>query len=250
MLFGDGNVIEAFQAVENVSETPNRMFEIDPRALFAALKAERAGGPKILGYWHSHPSGDARPSETDREMAQPDGKLWLIVTADRMALWRPVEIGVAASSDGWRWNTVGTTIGFARVPLVTDDVRDLLPCTKTDDAVVPLLAEAGYPAVAPYLDTLLGWTYDPNWPIAAPMAEWLSTLGAPMIEPLRRVLQGEDGDAKVNCLWGVARHLDPSLRFQLIDDLRALAERPSDDDCVERADACARELLAEWGVAS
>lgn len=240
-------MIDAFQAAENVSETPERTFEIDPRTLFAALKAERAGGPKILGYWHSHPSGDASPSATDAEMAQADGKLWLIVTAGGMALWRPVEQQVFGWSPGNpRAYPVGTMIGFHRVPLVTDDVRDLLPQDKCDEEMVPLLAEAGYPAVAPYLDRLLGWVFDPNWPIAVPMAEWLSTLGAPMIEPLRRVLQGKDGDAKVNCLWGVARHLDPALRSQLIDDLRALAERPTENDRAERADACARDLLAEW----
>ncbi|WP_307118665.1 Mov34/MPN/PAD-1 family protein [Sphingomonas kyeonggiensis] len=249
LLFGRGGVIDAFQAVENVSETPERTFEIDPRALFAALKAERAGGPEMIGYWHSHPSGDPRPSATDAAMAQADGKLWLIVAAGGMALWRPVEQDVFGWSDGDpRAHSGGTRIGFHRVPLVTDDIRDLLPHTKSDVEMVPLLAEAGYPAVAPYLDDLLGWTHDPNWPIAGPMAEWLATLGAPMLEPLRRVLHGEDGDAKVNCLWGVARYLAPEVRAGLVGDLRALAERPSEKDRLEEADACARELLAEWRV--
>lgn len=255
LLFGTVGMIDAFQAAENVSETPERTFEIDPRTLFAALKAERAGGPKIVGYWHSHPSGDATPSATDAAMAQADGKLWLIVTATEMTLWRPAEKVVygnreyridAQGNETCVLLPSGTLIDFERVPLVTGYIRDLLPQDKCDEEMVPLLAEAGYPAVAPYLDELLGWVFDPNWPIAVPMAEWLSTLGAPMIEPLRRVLQGEDGDAKVNCLWGVVRHLDPALRPQLIDDLHRLAERPTENDRAERADACARDLLAEW----
>jgi proteasome lid subunit RPN8/RPN11 len=93
LLFGTEDSIDAFQAVENVSETPETTFEIDPRALFAALKAERAGGPKIAGYWHSHPSGDAMPSATDAAMAAPDGKLWLIVGGDQVTAWRAVERG-------------------------------------------------------------------------------------------------------------------------------------------------------------
>lgn len=242
-------MIDAFQAVENVSETPERTFEIDPRALFAALKAERAGGPKLVGYWHSHPSGNPCPSPTDREMAALDDKLWLIVAAGRVALWRPVEVPVVASNDGLRWETVGTRLDFVRVPLATDDVRDLLPLGKSDGDMVPLLAEAGYPAVAPYLDELLSWVYDCNWPIATPMAEWLATLGAPMIDPLRRILRGEDGDAKTNCLWSTARHLDPDVRSQLVDDLRALVEKPTENDRLGQADACAREILAEWGIA-
>lgn len=77
----------------NVADGPETRFEIDPAALFAALKAERAGGPQIVGYWHSHPSGDVRPSETDAAMAARDGKLWLIVANGDAGLWRAAEAG-------------------------------------------------------------------------------------------------------------------------------------------------------------
>jgi proteasome lid subunit RPN8/RPN11 len=87
LLFGDADRITGFQTAENVAETPDTRFEIDPRALFAALKAERAGGPKVAGYWHSHPSGDATPSATDAAMAAPDGKLWLIVAGETVLAW-------------------------------------------------------------------------------------------------------------------------------------------------------------------
>jgi len=93
LLFGSETVIDSFQAVENVAEAPDRHFEIDPAALFAALRAERAGGPRLAGYWHSHPSGDATPSATDAAMAAPDGKLWFIVGGDRVTAWRAVERG-------------------------------------------------------------------------------------------------------------------------------------------------------------
>lgn len=87
-MFGAADAITAMQAVENVAEAPERRFEIDPGALFAALRAERAGGPKIVGYWHSHPNGEATPSATDAAMAEPDGKLWLIAGSDGIRLWR------------------------------------------------------------------------------------------------------------------------------------------------------------------
>ncbi|WP_324871461.1 M67 family metallopeptidase [Sphingomonas psychrotolerans] len=93
MLFGSAEAITAMQAVENVAEDPTTRFEIDPAALFAALRAERAGGPRIVGYWHSHPSGDATPSATDAAMAAPDGKLWLIVAGEAVTLWQAEEAG-------------------------------------------------------------------------------------------------------------------------------------------------------------
>lgn len=94
LLFGEGGAITGFQAAENVAETPETHFEIDPRALFAALKAERAGGPKIAGYWHSHPSGDATPSATDAAMAAADGKLWMIAAGELIAAWSAGESGL------------------------------------------------------------------------------------------------------------------------------------------------------------
>lgn len=93
LLFGDPHAITGWQAVENVAEAPAHRFEIDSAALFAALRAERAGGPRIVGYWHSHPGGEAAPSTTDAAMAEPDGKLWLIVAGSEIRLWRAVERG-------------------------------------------------------------------------------------------------------------------------------------------------------------
>jgi proteasome lid subunit RPN8/RPN11 len=75
------------------AEEPERHFEIDPGALFAALKAERAGGAKIAGYWHSHPSGDATALGHRCGDGAADGKLWLIVGGDQVTAWRAVERG-------------------------------------------------------------------------------------------------------------------------------------------------------------
>lgn len=93
LLFGEGDRVTDWQRADNVAEDPLRHFEIDPAVLFAAFRAERAGGRRLIGYWHSHPSGDASPSLTDAAMADPDGRLWLIVTSETMTAWRAVEGG-------------------------------------------------------------------------------------------------------------------------------------------------------------
>ena len=96
LLFGSEGEIASMQVTENVAENPEAAFEIDPAALFAALRAERAGGMKILGYWHSHPGGDASPSAADAAMAARDGKLWVIVADERVTAWRAGESGFEA----------------------------------------------------------------------------------------------------------------------------------------------------------
>jgi desampylase len=100
LLFGNEGHVTAVQHARNMAADPSRHFEIDPAALIAALRAERGDGPKLAGYYHSHPGGPAEPSATDRESAAPDGKLWLIVAWDAVTCWRagpggfvPVEIG-------------------------------------------------------------------------------------------------------------------------------------------------------------
>jgi proteasome lid subunit RPN8/RPN11 len=55
--------------------------------LIAAHKAARAGGPALVGYYHSHPSGPAEPSVRDTEGAMGDGALWLILAGGGARLW-------------------------------------------------------------------------------------------------------------------------------------------------------------------
>ena len=92
LLASPQRVVET-KPVANVSANPADSFEIDPAALFAALRAERAGGPRLIGHYHSHPNGLAIPSERDAMMATSPGRLWLIVASGKARLWREVSGG-------------------------------------------------------------------------------------------------------------------------------------------------------------
>ncbi len=88
LLFGTDDSIEAAEAAVNVAADPARWFEVDPAALFGAIRAERAGGPRLLGHYHSHPSGSSAPSAHDAAAAMDAGRLWLILGRDEALLWR------------------------------------------------------------------------------------------------------------------------------------------------------------------
>ncbi|GAA0301004.1 hypothetical protein GCM10009087_08480 [Sphingomonas oligophenolica] len=107
LLFGApgdiGARIEAAEACANVAAEPARAFEIEPGALFAAYRRARAGGPVVIGHYHSHPSGEPVPSARDAAQAMGDGALWLILTSDEGRLWRSVEVG--------RFEEVGLEVG-------------------------------------------------------------------------------------------------------------------------------------------
>lgn len=98
--------------------TPNRAadrrtrFELDPAAVVAAEDRARARGLAIVGVWHSHPRGPARPSDADRAAALAWGTGWLSVLSAPGALscWRLVDgafhaLELADASRGPQWSS-------------------------------------------------------------------------------------------------------------------------------------------------
>ncbi|MBP8234945.1 M67 family metallopeptidase [Rhizorhabdus sp.] len=102
LLLGRGETVERVEHCRNVAVDPHSSFEVDPGALIAAHRVARAGGPSLLGHYHSHPNGIAAPSDRDRAAAEP-GSLWIIAAGSEIKAWR-------AASNG----------GFAPVELVVD----------------------------------------------------------------------------------------------------------------------------------
>ncbi|WP_395331580.1 M67 family metallopeptidase [Novosphingobium sp. BL-8H] len=88
LLLGREGRIESAVPAANVAPERTRHFEIDPAALLAAHRAARAGGPQILGYYHSHPGGQPIPSAVDREHSTGDLRIWAIIGDGRVAFWR------------------------------------------------------------------------------------------------------------------------------------------------------------------
>lgn len=88
LLFGSEAEIRVHRPTINVHSALATRFEIDPQALIDAHRAMRGGGPRLVGYYHSHPDGPPEPSAIDREMAGEDGMIWAIVGEGRVTLWR------------------------------------------------------------------------------------------------------------------------------------------------------------------
>ncbi|MDP7549369.1 MAG: M67 family metallopeptidase [Alphaproteobacteria bacterium] len=65
-------------ASANLADDPGHRFEIDPGLRLRLQKAARKGGDEILGHYHSHPDGPARPSATDRAGIYEADLVWLI----------------------------------------------------------------------------------------------------------------------------------------------------------------------------
>ena len=93
LLLGRDGTIEEARPAANMAADPRRRFEIDPQALVDAHRAARSGGPRVVGYFHSHPDGPAGPSATDGAEAAHDGSLWAIIGESGVTFWRDEEAG-------------------------------------------------------------------------------------------------------------------------------------------------------------
>ncbi|QPQ55825.1 M67 family metallopeptidase [Allosphingosinicella flava] len=87
LLVGRVGQIEKTVASSNLAADPAQGFLLDPATQIAVQRRAREKGRTVLGCYHSHPSGDVRPSAKDAAQAEEEGALWLIVSRDAAALW-------------------------------------------------------------------------------------------------------------------------------------------------------------------
>jgi proteasome lid subunit RPN8/RPN11 len=69
LLAGHGGVITRAFAARNVAGDPVRSYEIAPKEIVRLMRDFRAQNLEFLGIYHSHPTGENRPSARDIEQA-------------------------------------------------------------------------------------------------------------------------------------------------------------------------------------
>lgn len=83
----EGWLVSEIEQSRNIApQDRNDRFEIDPTILLRVQKAVRAGGPQMIGVYHSHPNGHAEPSATDLATQWQTGMIWLITSVNGAAI--------------------------------------------------------------------------------------------------------------------------------------------------------------------
>jgi proteasome lid subunit RPN8/RPN11 len=80
LLIGRGSSISDVVPTRNVASTPATRYAIDPAEHIAVNRRLRGSGLAVVGAYHSHPRGPARPSATDRAEAHYPDFVWVIVS--------------------------------------------------------------------------------------------------------------------------------------------------------------------------
>jgi len=90
---GDRVVASTVRRVPNVAEASRVTYELDPEAVVAVFDEAEATGRDVVGFYHSHPAGPARMSDTDRERASWPGYVYVLASLAA----RPPML------DAWTW---------------------------------------------------------------------------------------------------------------------------------------------------
>lgn len=91
---GDDSVVERTYAAKNAAKTPRTRYEIGPQEQIKLLDRIDEAGLDVVGFYHSHPNGPAKPSAVDAQLASWPGYLYVVVSLD----------GGSATFGGWRWS--------------------------------------------------------------------------------------------------------------------------------------------------
>ncbi|MEZ5986116.1 MAG: DUF5071 domain-containing protein [Hyphomonas sp.] len=119
-----------------------------------------------------------------------------------------------------------------------------LPVDKFDLAAGEILQECPDDEIAPFLDELVSWLADGNWPVSTPIIRRLSSMGEVLAPHLLKVLTSQDDCAKYFLLSGLMLKCEPVVRTLCLPDIERIAHTPTSGEQAEKADAAARDVLA------
>lgn len=126
---GETRRVRRIRPAENRWPERDDRYLVDPGTLRRLQDREARGGPRILGFYHSHPDAEPRPSATDREHAWP----WYHY------LIAPVREGRAGDGRAWELTEEGE---FAERPVLVEGRSGVgeaadAPAEETADAPGP-----------------------------------------------------------------------------------------------------------------
>jgi proteasome lid subunit RPN8/RPN11 len=88
----DEATISSAMELHNHSSSPQQTFFVEPWEQFRAQRALEEAGFELRGIYHSHPTGEAEPSNSDHEMARAKEVMLIYsVTFEELHGWREKE---------------------------------------------------------------------------------------------------------------------------------------------------------------
>ncbi|NOR61652.1 MAG: DUF5071 domain-containing protein [Rhodobacteraceae bacterium] len=122
-------------------------------------------------------------------------------------------------------------------------LKPCIPKDKFDTEAVSRAVALGYPAINPILPELLVWMQDLNWPVAQDLAPILANAGPEIAPALRDIIRGDDLDGVYFVIVGVVLDANNEVWKLIEDDVRRLADHPTQGQKLEELDVVAKEAI-------
>lgn len=195
------------------------------------------------------------PSPTDpiastllSALSPPDDTLanriinWILmeVPTGQMTVFRPALSELASSQHRAR--------ASARAAIRLLDGETWSPENKFDDwALRSIRQNVQTPEqMAPYVEGLLNWMQDGNWPVFTGCCELMLRWPEVGVEPVRQILgEVDDGEWHYYLVSGLVSEWDCKLKERARGELRRIAEEPSVEEKEWELDEICREILRE-----
>ena len=87
-LIGDGRIVAEAVPLANESTAADHAFLISAAEVMRIERAAERDGRMLMGFYHSHPAGEAVPSPTDVDNALPGFLYWIASRAGVVRAWR------------------------------------------------------------------------------------------------------------------------------------------------------------------
>ncbi|KZT25882.1 hypothetical protein NEOLEDRAFT_283846 [Neolentinus lepideus HHB14362 ss-1] len=119
-----------------------------------------------------------------------------------------------------------------------------LPKGKSDYEAVEQLNALSSTEIEPLIPELLTWLQDVNWPIFSPVLDLLARHPRLLVEPVRRVLQGDDDAWIAYCVGNLVKdRLPREQQISLKLELERIANNPTDAEKEWEVQDDAQEVL-------
>lgn len=102
---------------------------------------------------------------------------------------------------------------------------------KSDQKSVNEIIEIGYPKNNVYMDELLSWTCDPNWPIAGSIYDYFIKLGKREVHRVLKLAEKADVDWRYFLITQLISSYDNEALIECVDSLKKWASQTGSEEC-------------------
>ena len=120
---------------------------------------------------------------------------------------------------------------------------EFIPGSKNDLKAIQALDSMSNDAIYPYLNEIIAWVKDVNWPVAVPICERLASFDERIVPVIEEILSGQDEQWKYTVLSNLIPKLSPSVMELSMNQVVRIVNEPTESEIAESLNLVARDTI-------